>query len=459
MRAALLILVFLSATSTGTAAVNPARGNILSVVEEIDRFTRDVQETGHAFELTQADFNRAWAEGGPALVHFKQLLQITAMDENAGKTSLEKINWEREEEILRNEAARIAVDLFAQPIEIVNLTLTHILRTYLFEETARGPLRYILNAIGAYRFSAAEISRLKKEAKAGSQFVNGYFYTGIGALTLAAIINPKPLYRYALKAAVGLKRAMSAMVSSITRRELEEVAARASRLDKIIAGLERLSTYQREGTARVGIDGAARVGRARILAEKVSSVLMPGGIKTLLYVTGISAVGGAANVGWQALSKQILGEDWDLQPIPVMDLKKNVYDGLAVLRLTCRSFDFRGRLAAAKQPAIVDIGIMRELNGLFTEYEVLKTINPVYLSVVTLPESVSLVPSSGDVGFTFRKNGVDISEKFNCPLLKGVDAKQVTASLGEALVYLNDAFTLMRNAEIAKAKANDSLKK
>jgi hypothetical protein len=414
------------------------------VPKQIDAFVAKLQNTPYVFHLTAEEFEKAWAETGvkPA---FAAQFEKARMATQGPETSEEKDAWLKTQSSIRDEAAQIVRNLFSQPIEHVNLSMIAILHAYLFEENARAPLSFIINEITNYKFSPAELKRLRKKDTWQAQASKGAIVGTLATMAAtAAVLWRKRFSPELLKAMFKSAPKAVAKEAAVVGKEVGEGRGRV-RVDDVLSNPFRyVPGSPGTATKELAIDSAKFVSRKRLFSKVTGFLMSPANFKATLSVIGIQVGAGAANVGWNALAKTLFDEDLSTTPINVEDVRSNYYDGLAALRLSCQAHEL---ITYTSQPNFELLEATKFLNGLYSEFSMLKKINPKLLEITDLPPEITLNSGTGAIEFLVTVNGKEIKESFSCPKLKGIKAVPVQVSLTDVLKTLTKTFLSLQEAE------------
>lgn len=317
----------------------------------------------------------------------------------------------------------------------MNLDLLQILRLYVVNEEARGPLNVLLTQIEQYHFSAEQLHAMEKEATYLNQYTEGALYS-FGALFVGAIaclkMNCQPLRKAIGKVFTSSGKTAGHAAESST----PAVAAGNMTWNDLITDLEKLGVRTADnsvatGSARASAAPTSQTLQRKRLLTKLMSLKGDMNFRSFALVTGATIVGGSANIGWNALNRAFYDKDITNTYLNPGDYKSDYFDALAVARLSCRSFDLAEKTVGSAGLSNTDakkMALARELNVLYSEYAILQRIAVRYQEKVVLPAAFRADRKTGVLNMSIDANGKTFSESVPCAKLRGENAADATGA-------------------------------
>ncbi|MGE0763854.1 MAG: hypothetical protein AB7N80_11300, partial [Bdellovibrionales bacterium] len=351
-----------------------------------------------------------------------------------------QFEWSEERARVYKVAYDIVTELFAQEAIEINDSLLSILHRYLFDDQARLPLTILMEQLMGYRFSPAQLQHLKKEASWQRHYTQGSI-AGILLAAVGAFWGGRKIFSgktwIALRS--GLTRAAKRSAAPAATKVDETVAhAQAPSVDELLAVLDRIDANMGLGTAAAknmpkptASQNVARLGKVRLFSQ-FPDIFSPAGFKGMLLLMGFSAATGGGYAGAHELIKILSAEDRDNGVIDFAVLSDQYYDRLAVQRLICLSHDMKTQALALKTPENL-LPILQQTNMLYSEFELLKRINPSLVDLLPMPPEVSHNPETGEVSFERMARGKPVTETFPCNKLKGRPKSTLHVSVNQVL--------------------------
>jgi hypothetical protein len=433
----------------------------LATSAQLDLFIKKYSNSIYAYQLTEDDLQKVFTEGGVEIAYLTQLQQAIEMAADAS-TSKEKVAKAKALHEMKLEASAIVDQMFRQEsIEQMNLDLLKILHRYLFDENSRGPLSHILYAIEQYNFSPEQMRQLEKKASYLKQYTDGALVS-FAVITLAAVANFKvhgqSLYKYILQS---LKKEAPATTKVTAAEQAKNASSEVNNIDQMIIDLEKMGGA---GIAKTTSNKSVDVNTEAIKAVSQVSKMKFFNLlnqlrrhitfKNFAYITGATIVGGGTNIGWKALQRIYFPDDISDSYANPEPLRTDYYDGLATLRLTCRSFDLneKAKTLNAKQSDFNTelFNATKNLNSLYVELTILQRLAKRYNEKVTLPQAVQVNPSTGIVTANIQIKDKVHKEQFECLKLKtsiSSASSLIEVNLNEALYYIKETFQNLNNLD------------
>lgn len=476
-------------------------------LSEVDKFISKHSQNKFAYELSNDEFIEAMSSDGVSEAYRQQIEKLSEKM-SSGSTSLENNEYEIREAEIRAEAFAIVDEMFkVYSVEQINFTLLSLLNDYLFKNEARGPITYLLDAIQNYNFSPEQMERIQTEANKLKQFTDGSIAT-IFVLSAASIIGYFRRGRVATQADVapGLralwnrlvgKKSNAGTLAKTTSATNAAATSQHSLENKSLLELKQMldeATQSARHSSKLQTPNATLQQMAKMNKEKFYSKLSMLGDHPSFYnfafIFGATAVGGAANIGYNALNRAIFAEDirhsfintnqFTAKP-QASDLRSDYYDGLAVLNLTCSALYIKkgAEELLRKDPATsanssqMQFLLMKELNSLYVEYSLLKRLAPRYMSTVPLPRE-GQGPTAQGISFNSESDMVELNlnvmnyalhEEMRCEGLKTTlgnenltSSSAIEVNLGEALMILTDTFLILKSVDAQTAEVTNTVK-
>ncbi|MCB0350708.1 MAG: hypothetical protein KDD38_05955 [Bdellovibrionales bacterium] len=425
----------------------------------VDNYVTRYKNSAYAYTLSAEDFEKALDENGLRGPYAAQL-QLASDKEQGARDSLGKIEELRNIENMDLEAFQIVDQMFNQSsIEQMNLDLLSIMHDYLFDADSRGPLSHIIKAIENYNFSPEQITEMKKQATYYKQYATGSMWA-FALVTVGTILSLRTRGAWvvenisrrfgqgkntAAKAASKPSAAVKTTTPSPADKEIEDFIRRTNKL----RGASPLSEHMLKDAQL--IKQSSSVLKTKFFSN-ISAVSKKQSFKNFAFITGASITGGVANIGYNALNRAFFNEDITNSYFNPVDIQTDIYDGLAVLNLSCQSHDLLERAksipthAEEFEPTVEQIELLKELNSLYSEFTILKKLTPQYLEKILLDESISANTIDGTVTLDLMYKEYRIQETIACEKLKNTGSEinaRVEASLSESLLLLTEAFLIL----------------
>lgn len=403
--------------------------------DEIQSFVKSVQGSDYNYSLDPARFEEIWNGPAPILSAHSEQIDLLQRKFEESQDPTEKYNRLMRQRQLAAQAQVIVDRMFKNSsIVDINTRIVSLLHQYIFEPHSREALVYIVEAIDRHAFSPEERERLKNEANKFYQYRQGSSWTIFGAGLIS-------IYSY-IK--FGRSNALSKWLKIAPKTAAETAVINAQK-------------------AAAMSDDVLRLGLKNRILLAMSKTPKKSYIRNTLYIFGIGQVGGVAGVGFYALSDLLFPKDDANTVFDITDLRDRLYDGLAVLDLSCKAYDFRQKLEdfQLKQNPPTNEQLKQltvELNALYSEFSLQKRMtcpSPdqcMYLHRESLPASVRHDPQSGLVSLDLSeavsldlkiKNGINNNVSFQCNKLKGIKALSTEASLEEARMLILESLALL----------------
>jgi len=431
---------------------------------KVTQFVNDFQKTPYVLLLMDDQLKELLKDYNINRVLEAQADKIDRVT-NGPSQSLEALPWMEEKAKFERQAYAFAKETFSLSIEEVNLTLLSIFHRYLMEENSRTALSYILKAVKDYKFSPAELEHLKIEASPWHQAsVGSEWAVGIGgALLVVAAGRQKSTWE---KLGGYFSNLSKRTMEKFTAKEVKTIAEDDASPEALWDLIQHSGLASAEGHA---VTGAVKLSSGKVVGKvsffrhfaAVTNLFNAEGRRWFGIVLGVSTAGAATNVGIHALANEI-PETLSNTNINYNDLRDNYYDGLAALRLSCRSHEWLQRVMALQQlpETLHDTAV--GMNNLFTEYSLLRNLNHTLVSTTQLPSpDVQWDAASGEVKFNRQELGHTVTEHFACPKLKDQPTGPVRVNLLEteediraAAAHISELAETKKKAE-ADTKARD----
>ena len=367
-----------------------------------------------------------------------------------------RLRWSEEQAKWQECASEVAKSIFAQSISDINRLLLSLLHRFTFEEGSRQAISFIYDGLASHRFNPQEQYRLRKEANELKRFSDGSVWT---LLVVSAALMVRGLWKLMPK----VWEREGAQVGKTAGKTAAEQAGKAGAahaaeptVNDMLDLIERqgitssgpvstsVSLAKRARTA--GIKVVSNLSKFRSIA-KVNSMLSWDNIKrasiimgkNLVKVGGVSIGGGIVYAGFPGFISLINKESMDNTVADFTDLRENYYDGLTVLNLTCKSHELVQQ-SDNETEVLYDLRKqIVELNKIYTEFELLKRLNPSLVSIVKLPQEVQVEKGTGKVTFSRPVLGQQVKEEFECAKLKDSQGGDVSVSVLELLSDIDSA--------------------
>jgi hypothetical protein len=490
----------------------------------ISQFVEKHRNNLFAYALTPEELATVFSNNETGKIFSEQITKIQNLT-NLPMGSTARLKALEERQRITTEARTLVDNLFQQQsIEQMNLDLLSVFNQYLTDPSARGPLQYIIQEIENYNFSPQQLHDIHMRATTLHQATMG---TWIATGVFAAIALKKSLPSM-IK---GLEKNWS-LLGRFGKNTAETIAARSTttpltEVERILMELERAgNTSAKSIQARAnnletkfGITAAneskngipdalitnarSTPGKSRFDFLKAGSVLHQNRVfrwaanalksqsfKNFALFTGANIAASGVYVGFNGLNKAYFDTDIDDHYLNTVELdtetssrgrnlKSDYYDGLAVLNLTCSSYDFmvktKSRLDALKlnkATALSSEQILeqaQELNEIYTEYFMLAKTAPRYFETIRLPEEIKMDESTGLVSLDITLQNRLVHEEVSCSIfatsqnsdkrssnhLKSTTSA-VDVNLGYPLNNLREALTNIFEAEELVKKNSQS---
>ncbi|MEQ1666017.1 MAG: hypothetical protein ABL927_11645, partial [Bdellovibrionales bacterium] len=381
--------------------------------------------------------------------------------------------------------------------------------------SARGPLQYLIQEIENYNFSSQQLhdiharATILHQATMGTWIATGVFAAIALKKSLPSMIkglekNWSLFRRFGKSTSETIStRSTTAPLTEVERilMDLERagntsaksIQSRASNLESKFGitaandsknGIpDALITNARSTPGKSGFDflkAGSALHQNRVFSW-LTGALKSKSFKNFAIFTGANIAASGVYVGFNGLNKAYFDTDIDDHYLNTVELdtetssrgrnlKSDYYDGLAVLNLTCSSYDFMLKtkslldaLKLNKATALSSDQILeqaKELNAIYTEYFLLAKTAPRYFETIRLPEEIKMDESTGlislDITLQNRLVHEDVScsvfatsqnsDKKSSNLLKSTTSA-VDVNLGYPLNNLREALTHIFEAE------------
>lgn len=445
-KSALCIAVSLSLVVSPYAQ---ARGISKNIDSYVDKYSNSV----YAYTLRAEDLENALSENGLNGAYDAQIRKAIEKSKPA-QGSLEQIKELELKEQMDLEAFQIVDQMFKQKnIEQMNLELLSIMHDYLFDSSARGPLSHILNAIEQYNFSPEQMREMKKKSMPLKQYTTGSMW-GIAAISIGALFSlRKRGLHFAEAIGKKIEKTNVTATQPLSQKSTSTIVENKNEVEQMLLEIHILKggtseSFLTRNTPQI-ISTSTQASKNKFFI-KLSDFSKKQTFRNFVFVTGASVVGGSANVGYNALNQMFFDEDISNAYINPDDIKPKLYDGLAVLNLTCQSYDLLTRSKAIDFSKIEkteitpeQFSLIKNLNSLYSEFTILKRLSPQYLEKSFLPSEVTANTAEGSVTLNANIKGKAISETIPCEMLKNAELdgnSRVSVNLGEVLLLLTESY-------------------
>ncbi|OFZ17974.1 MAG: hypothetical protein A2Z20_06920 [Bdellovibrionales bacterium RBG_16_40_8] len=432
-------------------------GDILQT--RIDSFIKIYQEKEFAYGLSLEELEQSAQEAGLENIFANMVYKVNREKTRGLVEPNAQIRFDRHDEIvaMQNEALFLVRDLFAQnSIEEMNLTLISLFRDYIFHPEMRGPLSIILKQIENYKFSEFELREIQKKKDKLYQFTNGVTWGGLAVGALALFASRRHI-------AALLER----ISTKINSNALAKRAGKNARTPKILhaaaepKGAMTLEQYfKKSGGSVMGytikdFQSPVQVTKIATNFSKFNiykKILNLGGKESMIQLaqySGIVATFGVGNIGLQAYLDAVYGSTGKNTLLNPKNLLDDFYSGLTVLNLSCRSraMVFRSQKAVTAQERFA---ILKEMNAIYSEYELLKDLLPNMMTKINLPAQITYDAKTGKISFDLLHLNLKDKGEFNCAKkMQGAKktAEPLEASLPEVLYDVTLTYFNLASAE------------
>jgi hypothetical protein len=331
----------------------------------------------------------------------------------------------------------------------INLAILTLSRDALMNENKRIAARLILTGIGEKKFNQAELDRIAKADTYGAQANKGSTWGAGIAATIGAIF-------YAKKNAPGVVSEIKSLWSKAPKLP-SIVKAKAVEIQGL--SLKEAMQMARASGVRFSTDVSSAVVDIVTRQNKFMRLKMWGknitksqGFKDVAWFALAMGTGAAGNTGYHALHKIFFKENMSNGIINPIVLRDEYFDGLSILRLSCKVKEALPKaIALSKKPiskeSSAELKIQyRQLLDNYADFMYLKDAVGGYERPTQLAKNITLDSATGRVSFKVKLRGQVQVESFECPALKGVKTHPVEVSLGEILDELTESFVYLEGS-------------
>ena len=464
----LLVFSFIGSTPAPVLSATSHMSNSLTLEQQLDGFIKEYSDKEYAYELTAEELETAFQEADTEGSFSSMIFKINQI-KNKWQVPNAKIQFDRHDEIekMEQEALEIVKRLFKQQsILDMNLSLIGLFHDYIFQPEKRGPLSVIFKTIENYKFSEDDLRELQRKKTLLSRGTSGFNWaTGVaaGVITVFALFRLKNAYlaKKALKkeSLVLEKESLAMEKESITLEKIKpnqtitESAIKAPRYKEPVGPMSRNEYFKQVGGTIMGytindFENAKNITQVSVHFfkyqnyKKILSQGMSSGLSRLAKYAGIGALGAAGNIGLQAFLDvefpPTANDNGLLHPANTYlnpdELKHNFYDGIAILNLSCRSraMEIKSRSIKSSEERFE---ILKEMNEIYSEFELLKDIAPHMMEKVSLSKQVQYNPNTGKITFDIPHLNLNSKGEFDCQKKMGhrQSPTPLEASLPEVL--------------------------
>lgn len=418
-------------------------------MEQVEKFIADFNKSAYLPLLAGEELTKLLASSHVDFTKFSMekimKAQVDRVSEVYGGPEQpdKRLEWSEQQAEWQRRAYDIAKGIVGQSIEEMNLALLALLHRYLMDDSARPALSYVFEGLYSVRFSQAEQYRIRKEAHWMTQAGQGSLWGIIGG-SIVLMLSGKRLP----SAWKSLTEALFQTSKGVSKKVVVETSEHGMTGDEMLAMIRRsglASTKTQAPRVASTAQVVSQVSKFRVFS-KMSNVFSRDGFKSYLKLSaafgGIAVAGAGANVGLHAIYNWYSGESISAKDIEFLDLRENYYDGLAALRLACASHDYLQRLQDGEHLILSAEDLrnqVKEMNGLYTEFDLLKRINMTLIDVTPLSSDIKVDSETGKVTFKTNVRGKAVDEQFECSKLKGHTGGPISVSLNEVLVDVVEA--------------------